>query len=249
MLKEEMELHNKQDIIEYLEYTIKELKEHPESLEGQHSVYFYGRIINLLTCFLENIKYRYLPRFTDKRWLYYVEVREYGIKLSIDFVGVIDEDDEFLKDSGCMTEVFYLIDEKCKMLTVEEYANIYNVSVTTVRQWIRRGKLRTAKKYGNEWRIPELSEVIRRGYISTQYKIKGYIEQFDENYSYINSYNLIEIEQDKQDKKKYIITFCNSENNEEKTEIVDLQERERFELLLISNAMIECEDELILGSY
>ena len=33
-----------------------------------------------------------------------------------------------------------------------------------VRQWIRRGKLRSAVKAGSEWRIPELSEIIGRGY-------------------------------------------------------------------------------------
>lgn len=37
-----------------------------------------------------------------------------------------------------------------KMLTTGEFAQLRGVEDVTVRQWIRRGKIRTAVKYGNE---------------------------------------------------------------------------------------------------
>ena len=51
-------------------------------------------------------------------------------------------------DMVCDQE-FILLSVKSELLTVEQYAEQYGVESVTVRQWIRRGKIRTATKYGN----------------------------------------------------------------------------------------------------
>ena len=75
-----------------------------------------------------------------------------------------DEDGEPTSVSVMPGQTFELVTVPSALLSVEEYAAVYNVSVTTVRQWIRRGKIRSAIKNGCEWSIPELAAVSGRGY-------------------------------------------------------------------------------------
>ena len=42
------------------------------------------------------------------------------------------------------------------MITVSEFAELHGVQSVTVRQWIRRGKLRAIKKQGRDWLIADL---------------------------------------------------------------------------------------------
>ena len=55
-------------------------------------------------------------------------------------------DDEGEIDSTSSSNSIIIVEEKCLYLSVEEYAKVYDVKPTTVRQWIRRGKIRNAKK-------------------------------------------------------------------------------------------------------
>ncbi|HPR94455.1 MAG TPA: helix-turn-helix domain-containing protein [Syntrophomonadaceae bacterium] len=66
-----------------------------------------------------------------------------------------------------------LITVECDYLTVEKYAAMHNVEPVTVRQWIRRGKLRHAKKNGRDWLIPDTEDKPRRGFTSVQYVVEN----------------------------------------------------------------------------
>ena len=65
---------------------------------------------------------------------------------------------------------------------VEEYAAATNTEAVTVRQWIRRGKLRNALKIGSEWRIPEITDPPRRGYTPVSYYNKGGLIAFPKEF-------------------------------------------------------------------
>ena len=60
----------------------------------------------------------------------------------------VDEDEEIRNRK--IDAAYKLISVKPKSFSVEDYAKFYKVEQGTVRQWIRRGKLRTAYKVGTE---------------------------------------------------------------------------------------------------
>ena len=97
---------------------------------------------------------------------------------------------------------FTLLEVECKNLSVEEYSKKYDVDPSTVRQWIRRGKIRTAWKSGNEWMIPELSDTPRRGFTEACYEWDDNIGHVPEEYDFLHSFNTLHIVQEKNDKKE-----------------------------------------------
>lgn len=66
-------------------------------------------------------------------------------------------------------ESYPLMTIPVKTYSSAEYAQLLNINEVTVRQWIRRGKLRSAYKIGNDWRIPVLTEKPQRGFSDITY--------------------------------------------------------------------------------
>lgn len=97
-------------------------------------------------------------------------------------------------DDETVDQVFSLISYDARMLTVDEYAKLYDVELVTVRQWIRRGKLREAEKVGKEWRISELTDVPGRArYEPATYKWISQLTDIPEEFSFLSSYTNIDI--------------------------------------------------------
>lgn len=90
-----------------------------------------------------------------------------------------------------------------KLLTVDDYANTYGVNTGTVRQWIRRGKIRNAIKLGNEWRIPELTDMPTRGYQTGIYMWMEYLKNLHKEYEFLRNYTTAMFDQDSIDKNKF----------------------------------------------
>lgn len=256
MLIDEKELLSKKEVIEYLNDVITEINDYPEHLVG-HTTYFQKTLKNLLIDFQEEIKMMVLPKVVGEGWFFWVEVKESGAQLILVYYGEPYEDDIYLdKDITTVIEQYVLLNRPCRLLTVEEYAKVYNASEVAVRQWIRRGKLRSAIKMGNEWRIPELNEAGGRGYSSALYEIAEDITDFeDDKYKIISSCEYVEIHQDENDKSKYILEFTkrkepDESSSEDDTVIieVDQKERERFEMLLMANPFIKYSDDVIISS-
>lgn len=67
-------------------------------------------------------------------------------------------------ENNKITEQFKLLSVESDLISVGEYAKLYGIEPQTVNQWIRRGKIRTAKKIDNHWMIPTLTESPKRGY-------------------------------------------------------------------------------------
>ena len=134
---------------------------------------------------------------------------------------------------------------KTQLLNVEQYANLYGVAQSTVRQWIRRGKIRSAIKAGNEWRIPELAEVNGRGYSHGFYSWDDNLSGLAEEYKFINDYSSARITQDEENKDLFHIEL--SSKNLEKMPDMDIdmttKEKEKFELVLISNPLVKAPSE------
>lgn len=173
-------------------------------------------------------------------WHFVITVDSSGISLKlVEELGYVNGYNlEYVVDE--IGDDYTLIHIPCKHLTIEEYATLYNVKPVTVRQWIRRGKIRTAIKAGSEWRIPELTDIPNktRGYINATYSWNEIYEKVPEGYEFIHQYNHVEIKQ-MEDKVYYTLHFYYEEEKQrvkEKRIVCDVQEKEKFELFLISSS-------------
>ena len=112
--------------------------------------------------FYNEVKNHSLPDLTNG-WYYKCICSDYSIELRM------CTKDGFSYETK--NEEYTLLKKECKYLTVEEFSNLRGISGVTVRQWIRRGKLRYAKKIGGEWFIPETAENPSRGYCDVEYEL------------------------------------------------------------------------------
>lgn len=81
------------------------------------------------------------------------------------------------------------------VLDAIEYAKHIGANPNTVRQWIKRNKIRSAYKIGNQWQIPLLAKVRNlKDFISVRYSWDPDLIAPPLKYSYIKDYKGIRIE-------------------------------------------------------
>lgn len=139
-------------------------------------------------------------------------------------------------------EYYTLFRINCKLITINEFAKLYETNEVTVRQWIRRGKLKTAKKIGNEWRIPEYAEIDNRGDIRAIYEWNNKnATVFEGEYVYLNKYDGVNIKRNEDDYSKYLVEYFVKNPNGDgynkviNKEIMNIKSKEKFEMNLIAN--------------
>ena len=224
--------------------TAKELKEELNSyleavkskkivkLLSSHSEEFYGQYLKLVSDFCHMVENTELLNDLEPMWYYNCEIDDTGASLHLCHVGRLEVDENDIIDCISIDEDFELVKVNARLLTVEEYAKIYGVTVGTVRQWIRRGKIRTAIKAGSEWRIPELTELHGRGYTEGRYFCEENLDNIPEEYSFLVSCCHVVIKQAGCDTFNVICDYRDSE--EERCIKMSTKEREKFELFLIT---------------
>lgn len=108
---------------------------------------------------LRGIVYKLFPDLSKQkeRWSYSLFIFEGHIQIRYQIIGYSSCLKEWMIEQS---DLFY----ECEtvLYSVSEYAQKNNVAETTVREWIRRGKLDTAVKKGLEWFIPALSVPLDR---------------------------------------------------------------------------------------
>lgn len=101
----------------------------------------------------------------DKPFTLY-EVNIYDSEISLDIVDYekieFDEEGEIESSTELPTEGIVCVE--APLITLETYAQMHGVKPGTVRQWIRRGKLRNAVKQGSQWSIPSTEPEPKRGF-------------------------------------------------------------------------------------
>ena len=240
---DESMLRTKEDILKDIGSLLKEIETKSQT-DTEHSNAYYTRYTDLILRFKAEIEKRTFPDKMVGWWAYSYDVLETGVTLELIHYYTPGLNDEGYIDSLCAETKFELLHIKTKLLTVEQYAQAYDVTTTTVRQWIRRGKLRSAVKQGSEWRIPELAEISNRGYSWAQYTRNEFLSDAPEEYAFINDYDFISIDQNKENKGFFTVSFnIRSDDPEEigahhKELQMDQKEREKFELFLISNPFV-----------
>lgn len=235
----------KDDILLSVKYHIRKL-ERGDDLDINHSAIYYRKYIELLNRFKEEVEKLILFEKLEPYWSYDYEIEDTGITLHLSHASSVDFDENDDITSMMIDEEYSLHKTRTRLLTVEQYAEQYEVTQGAVRQWIRRGKLRSAVKAGNEWRIPELAEVTGRGYSYGFYKWEDDLSGLPDEYAFINDYSHASISQDDHDKDCFHITLSGvgrGSRDKEKRITMTTKEKEKFELVLIANPMVKSPSE------
>ena len=226
---------NKQTLIEALDKASKDV-EYEMRNNPQHTIQYYNALYSLLNKVILEISSRNIFD-APKDWFYSFVISNKSATLYIKHVAGFQKDE----DGNVKLEInekFRLINYPVKLLTVEEYAATQKTEAVTVRQWIRRGKLRNAIKIGGEWRIPEITDPPARGFTPVTYYNRGnYLPLPKECGVAFNQFpNIIDIYKPEKE-KGYAVLFDSAPALIPQRLLSDA-EREKLELFLISNRNI-----------
>ena len=201
-----------------------------------HTVQYYNALSQLLNKVIVEIASRNIFDAPDG-WFYSFVITNKSAALYIQHVAEIqmDENGNALLD---VNEKFRLINYPVRLLTVEEYASVSKTEAGTVRQWIRRGKLRNAIKIGGEWRIPEITDPPTRGFTPVRYYNNGHFLSLPKELGVSLNQKpcIIDIYKAKEE-KGYVVLFDYAPAMIPQRLLTDA-EREKLELMLISNSNI-----------
>lgn len=226
-------LINKADIESHVNNVRTQIREIAKD-DLVHSAAFFRTFDELTERFIDDIRKTVLFDCLEPEWEYRINFSYDAIELELIHIAVSGEGDAV---EGIIDQSFILITTMAPFLTVSQYCEIYGVEEVTLRQWIRRGKIRTAKKFGNEWRIPAMTDYPkRRGFTRASYSVDETLYDVPNDLSYLDQCNGIEIAQDKVDRKLFDVLLYRDANLEAfDTFKLNATEKERLELFLISH--------------
>lgn len=225
---------------ERLLFRVKEQRERmreQSKTDNKHSAAYYSVLDGLFGKLQEGVENLVLFDQLEDCWAYSFYINSEGASVYLDHFSYVTFDKDGNNTSILYNANFELLKIPCRMVTVEEYAKTYEVEQGTVRQWIRRGKIRTAKKYGNEWRISELTEPPKRGYSTGSYAWDDSLTDAPDEYEYLRTPGSLCISQDEKDTKIYHVIVSHGMTIE-KSRRLGVREREKLEHFLISHPLI-----------
>lgn len=204
---------------------------------NRHTARYYSVMEELLKSFRARIRKTILPNCLEDWWFYSYEISYHGIGLFLEHMGSAFVNEETKESSSeTIDQIFPLVFIPAKMLSVDEYAKLYEVEQVTVRQWIRRCKLRTVEKAGKEWRISELTDVPKRGFEPAQYRWRVELTDFPDGFDFLNDYIMATlIKGDSADSFKVLFTDGNGIQSKTRSMDLNNEERERLESFFIAN--------------
>ena len=257
---EQKSLRTKEDLIKSVASTRQKYQDESITSKGTHSLSFYAVLDHLFVEFEQRLSRTTLPEPLNDWWSYSYIITSYGIKLMMNYY-------EWSHSIGmgytCQKgEAITVFEIPTKMLTISEYAAMNGVETVTVRQWIRRAKIRSAVKYGREWLIPELTEISNgKSYRACNYYWNSTLTGLPEKFELLNEFKNVLIEQSENRKDSYLLSFnhyipnvyrpwSNTELHEEKVgetlnEIKDAQVTEDGKLIISGKTRAELELYLI----
>lgn len=207
---------------------------------------YYSRLAGLIDRFYRDVESMFLMEVLSDWWGYGFTIKETGIILKLEHLVVMYDDNITLENPNAEKhflmedESFTIHETKAELLSLDEYGNIYNVPGDTVRQWIRRGKIRSAVKFGNDWRIPELVDRPQRGYTPGHYVWDEEIPNPPEEIPDINDFNSLSIQPSKETGVWVAMLNSYDKQGESDGRAMTGKMKEKLEVYLISHPLVEC---------
>lgn len=225
----ESESFTKEDVIESFRFQMNQIKLYSGSDVSNRS-----KNMKLEICdkFLKKLETCKLPTLTELYWFYNFNFTVTGIELNLCNASEFEVDEDGLSTMTFSIE-HTLLKVEYDYVSVDKFAEIHRVTPVAVRQWIRRGKLRSAKKVGRDWLIPSSEDKPMRGYRDVEYYLEEPLDL--EKYPFASVSNTISIWQDDDDKLKFICAFTNNEKQFSEEMILDRKEVEELELALLAS--------------
>ncbi|MCX8129701.1 MAG: helix-turn-helix domain-containing protein [Clostridia bacterium] len=232
-------LFTREDILKSLELFVEHEKLNEES--GYSSEVVKNRI-KLCNKFIAAVKKCKLPVLTDLWWFYEYQFLGNSIELHLSQASEIEVENGEISVMTSTVE-HTLITVECDYLTVEKYASMLGIEPVTVRQWIRRGKLRHAKKNGRDWLIPSTEDKPQRGFSPVQYLVENEAQIDSGEFPLLSACDSISIFQSQDNKSKFICYL-----NNYKTKFHSELELTRSEVERLEHTIIESGKARVEGS-
>lgn len=200
-------LRTKDALLKSIRTTQENYRKEAESEKPQYPQALYPQLDDLLERFYHKVLVQNLPEPLPDWWCYSYEITAFGIELLLNR-------HEWTHDYGgsydCQRwKELTLLQVPAKMLTTGEFARLRGVEDVTVRQWIRRGKIRAAVKYGNEWRISALTRIPkeRGSYVECAFYWEDTLPELPEKWSWLNHFHCIYLTRGQRDRKRFLVTL------------------------------------------
>ena len=238
-------LFSREDIIKSFEMFIEHMRlnEYPRC-----SPVVLKNQLKLCEKFLETIKKCKLPILTEC-WNFY-EYRFLISNILLELCNASDieiENDELGTIS--VTVEHTLIDIECEYLTVNQFAAMHQVDEKAVDQWICKGKLRYAKKVGQNWLIPNTQDKPKRGFDTVQYVIKADEKITNYEFPTLAMIESVFISQDSTEKKIFHAHFRNFTSGYSCEMDLSRDEVERLEFIIIESGKATIEATIQYNPY
>lgn len=224
-------LFSREDVLKSLELFIAHEK------ANEDPVYPPGVVSNrvkLCERFYAAVKKCKLPVLTELWWFYEYDFLENRMELNLCQASDIEVEGGEISEMTATVE-HTLISVECDYLTVEQYASMLGVEPVTVRQWIRRGKLRHAKKIGRDWLIPSTEDKPSRGFTSVRYLVENDARIESDEFPLLAVSTSISIVQDEDKRSKFICYLRNQATNFQSELELTRSEVERLEHTIIES--------------
>lgn len=200
-----------------------------------------AKIAELCRQFYTRLSGMELPSMRRCRgWFYTYSLTGDGIILQWCQCGDTEFDEMGTMVSRDYTVRATLLEEKCRYLTPERFALQCGVTTRTVSNWLRKGKLRTARREGGGWSIPEIAGKPGRSMGFASYFWDHPSPELKRKYSFLADCTTLTVFPSKEGRGRYTV-FWGGQNGW--TGQAELVERERAELerALISEPGIQVE--------
>lgn len=240
MTKEEVfkkyKFFSKEDILSSLDKYMEFLSDDSDCSSKNH--------YSLCKKLYEKIKSTKLPKVTDPWWSYSYLDTGVGYSLVLSYTEDLElSKDESEIDNETIGDELTILNVECEFLSVDEFAKLHGVTNVTVRQWIRRGKLRNSKKIGGEWLIPDISTKPKlRGFEDVVYSFEEDDKPIIEQYPMIQFCDMLYIFQNSENKKVFDCFFTGYKSNYRYELQITRAEVEELELALLASGKAKvCE--------
>jgi len=186
--------------------------------------------------FIARVKKCKLPELKEPWWFYEYEDTGTGMELWLRL-----GDDLKTEEGGRYIAGMTIADEHLllrvedELLPIEQFARVQEVSVYTVRYWLKKGRLRFARKCGKNWMIPAATDRPDRHWRSVQYRIDPADPPKLEEYPLIPFCDSLIISRNETNKKQFECHFFNADKHLHEKIILDITEVEGLEFELMKS--------------